>query len=404
MSVYSGPEISNDGLVFAYDMSNTQKSWKGAPVTNLKSNPDMSEGTSGYGSYVSTAPVVVTVFDFPESIGQAKTVLQCYSAAANGGGGNPGGMSFSNPTLTPGLSYTISFWARSVNLSTMSTTYSNQNGGGDQSNFSFNKTINDQWVRYTNTVSSLDLMKTTWFVWAGTVNAIWQYADIQIEQNSFATPFVKGTRSNTQAILDQTNNSTITTNSSISYLNNNTFEFLPGNSNSTLIVPLSTSLNKLTGTINAWVYPKGYSASNGIFVNREDSISNAIDWLWIGSWASGSTFYFRLGNGSDCCSQDLTVSNWSTVCPINTWSNVCVTWQSSSFSRIYVNGKLITSRNITSIPNTNPSATGRIGLGHADGASGSWNGAISNFSIFNRALTDAEIQQNFNALRGRFNI
>ena len=33
-----------------------------------------------------------------------------------------------------------------------------------------------------------------------------------------------------------------------------------------------------------------------------------------------------------------------------------------------------------------------------------WNGNISNFSVYNRALTAAEIQQNFNATRSRFSI
>ena len=33
-----------------------------------------------------------------------------------------------------------------------------------------------------------------------------------------------------------------------------------------------------------------------------------------------------------------------------------------------------------------------------------WNGNISNFTIYNRALTAAEIQQNYNALKGRFSI
>jgi hypothetical protein len=245
----------------------------------------------------------------------------------------------------------------------------------------------------TTNVSTSQVLKTYWCC-------------PMIEQHTTVYPstFVNGTRSTTQAILDLKNNTTITTNTDVSYRNDGTFEFLPSNSNSTLSIPLSTSLNKLTGTISAWVYPRGYSGSNGIFVNRENSTSNALDWLWIGSWSSGSIFYFRLGNGSDCCSQDLTISSWSTVCPVNTWSNVTVTWQSGSFSRIYVNGNLIASRTITSIPNTNPSTTGRVGLGHASGDTGSWNGAIANFSIFNRALSDSEVRENFNALRGRFGI
>ena len=36
--------------------------------------------------------------------------------------------------------------------------------------------------------------------------------------------------------------------------------------------------------------------------------------------------------------------------------------------------------------------------------SANWNGSVSNFTIYNRDITAAEIQQNFNALRGRFGI
>jgi hypothetical protein len=60
------------------------------------------------------------------------------------------------------------------------------------------------------------------------------------------------------------------------------------------------------------------------------------------------------------------------------------------------------SRNISAIPATNPSATGRIGLGHD--APGSWNGRIAVAQIYNRQLTDSEILSNFNSMRGRFNV
>ena len=33
-----------------------------------------------------------------------------------------------------------------------------------------------------------------------------------------------------------------------------------------------------------------------------------------------------------------------------------------------------------------------------------WNGSISGFSVYNRALSAAEVQQNFNALRGRYGV
>ena len=35
MALAHSPKIATDGLVFAYDMGNTRKSWRGAPTTNL---------------------------------------------------------------------------------------------------------------------------------------------------------------------------------------------------------------------------------------------------------------------------------------------------------------------------------------------------------------------------------
>jgi hypothetical protein len=35
MALVHSPSIVTSGLVFYYDMNNTQKSWKGAPATNL---------------------------------------------------------------------------------------------------------------------------------------------------------------------------------------------------------------------------------------------------------------------------------------------------------------------------------------------------------------------------------
>ena len=167
-------------------------------------------------------------------------------------------------------------------------------------------------------------------------------------------------------------------------------------------IPLSTSLNKTQGTMNFWVYPTRYNGSNGYFVNRDDSTANAVDWLWIGTYSD--TFYFRLGNGSDCCSNDLTFSSVSSVIPLNSWTNMCFTWVSNGTSAIYKNGTLYTSRSIGNVPSTNPSLTGRIGLGHGGNGDEYFAGRISNTSIYNRALSAAEIQQNYNALKSRFGL
>ena len=165
-------------------------------------------------------------------------------------------------------------------------------------------------------------------------------------------------------------------------------------------IPLSTSLNKTQGTMNFWVYPTRYNGSNGYFVNRDSSTYNAVDWLWIGPYSD--TFYFRLGNGSDCCTNDLSFGSVSSVIPLNSWTNMCFTWVSNGTSAIYKNGTLYTSRSIGNVPSTNPSATGIIGLGHGGNGDEFFAGRIAQTQIYNRALSAAEVSQNYNALKSRY--
>lgn len=200
-------------------------------------------------------------------------------------------------------------------------------------------------------------------------------------------------------LVDLTGNSTVTP-GTLTYASDNTFNFDytgPGY----VSVPLATAFNKTEGTINLWLYPTRYNGGNGYFVNREDATANAVDWFWIGPY--GDTLYFRIGNGGDCCSNDLSFGNVSTVIPLNTWVNMCFTWKANGTSVIYKNGVLLTSRAIGNIPNTNPAANGRFGLGHAY-ADSYYNGKMPVAQIYNRQFTNAEVISNFNALRGRYGI
>ena len=181
------------------------------------------------------------------------------------------------------------------------------------------------------------------------------------------------------------------------------FQFGADDNDKTIQIPLSGNLNKTQGTIACWIYPTSYSGSNGIFVNRDDSNSNATDWLWLGAWSSGSILYFRTGDGSACCNQDLTISNFNTThAPVNKWTHVAATWKANNTANIYVNGSLVGTRSIGNIPLTNPSAYGRIGLGHVSATTGSWNGKIDGFKIYNSQLTAEQVRLNYIALKSRY--
>jgi hypothetical protein len=75
--------------------------------------------------------------------------------------------------------------------------------------------------------------------------------------------------------------------------------------------------------------------------------------------------------------------------------------KSTSQVRLYVNGVF---QSQGAVPATITSATGNLRLGTWDTGGFFFPGSLPLFKIYNRALTAAETQQNFNALRGRFGI
>ncbi len=88
---------------------------------------------------------------------------------------------------------------------------------------------------------------------------------------------------------------------------------------------------------------------------------------------------------------------------LNTWTNATVVIDRGVSMRSYKNGILIGSSNST--PAGSVSGTSNLIIGaHLDGTALYWAGEISNISIYNQALTDQEIQQNFNATKGRFGL
>jgi hypothetical protein len=87
----------------------------------------------------------------------------------------------------------------------------------------------------------------------------------------------------------------------------------------------------------------------------------------------------------------------------NQWVHSVITYDGSNVN-FYINGSIDKSQNIGSIT-FDTGAGYPVTLGQdPPGANEFFNGRISNAKIYNRALSAAEVSQNFNALRGRFGI
>jgi hypothetical protein len=409
MALGHSSKIVTSGLIFYYDMGNTPKSWKGVPTTNVQANQELFV----YNNV--TAHVTATIVDTGGYFQGAKIYKQTLTPTTATGvsyltaGNNPGiGVRTSNGggTANTYTGYSIYFkLGVPGHTSPIFTHYSNVAGYQSSTNYDY---IGDGWYRghviWYDTVTRSDSKYWAINPASATLNVpivVYWCAPFRENRNdsTFVAPFVNGTRSATDNLVDLSNRSTITSNN-LTYNSDNTFNFTPA-SGGTVRVPLSTALNKLEGSIDMWIYPQGYNGGNGYFVNRTGQTPNALDWLWAGPY--GNTFYFRLGDGVGCCNLDLTVSSWSTRAPLNTWRHVCFTWKSANTSAIYVNGELVTSRSITTIPSTSPDTVGEIGNGHAYN-DGSFNGKIPAVKIYDRQLTASEVKQNFAALRGRYGI
>ena len=96
-----------------------------------------------------------------------------------------------------------------------------------------------------------------------------------------------------------------------------------------------------------------------------------------------------------------TIAATTTAFPLNTWTYVTVT-HDGSFSKIFYNGtqQVSTARS----GNLRNWQTNTLQIGSITSGTSLMNGNVALAQLYDRALSDIEINQNFNAMRGRYGI
>jgi hypothetical protein len=90
---------------------------------------------------------------------------------------------------------------------------------------------------------------------------------------------------------------------------------------------------------------------------------------------------------------------------LNQWYHFVGTWKSGERADVYLNGVKANGASIGSIIPSLINGNTNFFIGRRPGtASYNFNGQIPIVKVYNRKLSDKEIQQNFNATRGRFGI
>jgi len=392
MALSHSSSIATDGLVFYYDAGNTQKSWKGAPTDNRVV-------TIPYTSTVYTACSGPVPTQSTNAVGQPATVNR-YTITSTGG--TPRARIVATG-LTTGVTYSYSVKIRYNGPSgTQSWYIDSSKGNPETNNNTFNSRtqtstdIGNGWYQVVETFNFATC--PTGGAWsnfglgapdASYLNQTFDAYDIQFEQQSFATPYVAGTRSNTQAIVDLTNNNTVTANS-LTYNSNGTFSF---NGSTTYISTTNTGLTHGTANFSycCWVnfaslpglgtiFENGFY-TNGILIRFESNV--------IRIYAQYSTTTYT--------------NAFSFVPTLNVWYNLVITRVGNNLL-LYSNGVLLSTiafgTNINVVPSNN-----LMYIGMSQHQAGQcFNGQIANVSVHNRDLSALEVQQNFNALRVRYGL
>ena len=168
----------------------------------------------------------------------------------------------------------------------------------------------------------------------------------------------------------------------------------PGTDDGVIISsPAALSVNQ--HTISSWNYSTNYNQNGFMFEKTTNGSVNTQYSLFF----AGSLIYYRTYGLSDV---NLATNTTNAGVVNSQWNNVVATYDGST-KKIYVNGRLAASESSTGTVTQNTTGPAYIGI-YGNFAGYPFNGKISSTTVYNRALSAAEIQQNFEATRGRYGI
>lgn len=434
MALAHNPSIVTSGLVYYHDISNTQKSYIGKPITNQIAYQNARTDAT-YAPYVKTVsgtwaakhPDAITIYSVTtgadisdysntgigdwtntyHAIWTYDSILQRPVVTMRDVDGQWKAKSFSLGLtgtamgLSVGSKYTISWlqWVDNINhfasaglytintANTVTDFYDGLSGGSATSR----NTLANTWQRVYHTFTvqntwNLTSTNTSIFMYGhqSGVRATCKIADVQFEVNDHMSGFVNGLRTNTGAILDLTGNQTVTANS-LTYTSSTSVSF---NGSTDYISTSNTGLTHGASefTYGAWINFTALTSQGTIFEN--------------GFWTSTLLFRFE-NNLFTVYSMGQLWASFSFTPTLSTWYNIAFIRRSNTIY-FYVNGVETASAAFTA---TVAPSTSLIFIGMSQHSPGQcFNGKIDVASIYNRALTATEVTQNFAAHRSRYGV
>ena len=395
MASIGGPNLVNSGLIFGYDtgqpsFSNNRNTrlYLGRPTTNIISDRTLYTYNNVPGNVSSVLESTSETFQGSPVIKQTLTAADASGASYLSNGNNPGiGVVLSGAGGGLANRYTghSIFFKPTVPMhsSPIFTNYSNI--GGWQSGNLF-EAVGDGWFRayvtWYNTINQTDGK-----FWAinpqqtavGQSVVIYWAGPFKEDLNSQAvSPYVFSSRGSTDALIDQKRLRTIDV-STTSFSSTNNVMFFDGTDD---YININSDLGTLSQYTIEHVSFKGSedrmpiaSIAGPLFYQYGDN-----SWYYTHSGGAGEYYYPR----------SFTINGWGH------WTIV----YNGTHVRIYRNGIYEGQQATTGTANW----TNGLRIGNYTGGGYPWNGQIAVARMYNRALSDSEVQQNFQVYKPRFGL
>ena len=300
-------------------------------------------------------------------------------------------------TITPSSPVTVSFYTRAVNANAVGKQilYHIYNySGGSPTGYYYYFTLGavGVWERQTFTFTPANsAMISYWFPQSSGTYA-WDWSCMQVEQKSYVTNFVAGTRGTTVAtgggwadLSANGNNGELL--NGVRENSNNLGSLVFDGTNDYIQTPLTGTYTQISFEFWGFFDDATLSATSRNESAFGDWTSNRVHFGT--RWSVGMHFNVN--------------SVWQTTPTTNLrygWNHYVLVYDTvNNLKRVYLNNILSSSH-----ATNGTMVLGDFRIGVATNLNQYYRGNISNFKVYNRALTAQEIQQNFNATRSRFSV
>jgi hypothetical protein len=395
MATAVGPDIVEEGLVFGYDTNYSiadnvtgTRFYPGESTINLiPSSAATGTGNFSRSGYHNESFTYSNVTNYR---GRANVHRLYINPSGNTAApyADYGGQYYKSGGSVVGDVYAISFdfyVAKGNNSPSLSTTYANgykspTNAGAASITANSDVDLGNGWTRRTRIATITIAGNTHWRFGLNTGgNETEAYLDnVQIELKSRATPFIDGTRSSTASLIDLKETADIDV-SNVSFDSTGQPEFDGTNDVITTSFPATTISNV---TIEAVVYRNQATTRYEAIVQNNQASDDA---LYVNP--SGFLMFWPCGASS------LTV-------PTGQWSHVAVSYNGTTLTYIVNGNTQVLTATCSHITDWDFLRVG--GHGTTDGER--WIGKIAVAKVYEKSLSAAELIQNYNALKNRFDI